>query len=312
MTLRQKQVKNKKYYYLDLSYAVLGKTKTFSKYIGSKKPNQKELNTINNKFKDEIIIKLSKKLYSQKYISKDEVIKSLLFREAFLKKYNFLTTVGKKKYDIESIDYFTLTTLTTEEIEVNIKDIINARNKKSALTQREQISKNMINAIESIKKSLPLTRINFLGLHKTIMNTFKEKRPGLIRNKNVHLYTNSEKESLGRELIYAPPHYNQVSDLLNEFLEWFEKNDLNPIEKSAISHYKLYKLHPFLDGNKRMCRLILNKNLFSEQFPLLNISKNKTEYFDAIIKSVEQNKPQILVDFTLKTYYLQIKEFLKK
>ena len=49
MVLRKKLVKGKEYYYFDLSYYIINKSKTFSKYIGLKKPLKKELNIIETK-----------------------------------------------------------------------------------------------------------------------------------------------------------------------------------------------------------------------------------------------------------------------
>jgi Fic family protein len=310
MVLRQKLVKGKKYYYFDLSYFIVNKSKTFSKYIGVKKPITKELKLIENNFKNEIIKKLSNKIYSKKLISKDDIIRSILFKDLFKKKYDSLTTIKRNKYDTESVDSFTLTTLTTEEVDVDKTDITNARNKKSSLTQREQISKNMLNAITSIKEEHLLDKQYFLGLHKTIMGTFKKKSPGKIRSRNVHLFTKDDEHPLGRELSYTPPHFNKVNGLLDEFINWYRESTLSPIEKAAIAHYKIYRIHPFLDGNKRMCRLLVNKTLFDQKFPLLNISEEKEEYFSTIVDAVENNNPKVLVDFTLKTYYTQIKKFI--
>jgi hypothetical protein len=47
MTLRKKEVKGKEYYYLELGYSILGKTKKFSKYIGVKKPEKDKLRICN-------------------------------------------------------------------------------------------------------------------------------------------------------------------------------------------------------------------------------------------------------------------------
>ena len=87
MSLRQKELKGKKYYYLDLSYFVVDKAKTFSKYVGAKKPAASKLKQIETHFKDEIIEKLSEKKYDCKLVSKDDLIKALLFKNAFNKSF---------------------------------------------------------------------------------------------------------------------------------------------------------------------------------------------------------------------------------
>lgn len=312
MQLRTKTVHGKKYYYLGLSYRVLSKLKTFSKYIGAKKPPKNELTEIEESFRSEIISRLSGKECVNKLISKDDLIKSLLFKEAFNKKFASLSKVQKRKYEMDSTILFTLTTLITEDVDVSLDDVVNAFEKDRQLSMREQISKNMLKAVESIKEKHELDKKYLLELHKTIMASFEEKNPGQIRSRQVYLHKQNPKNPLGIEIGYRPPHYNKVNELLEDFVEWHNSTKLNPIEKAAIAHYKIYKIHPFLDGNKRICRLVLNKTLIDEGFPLLNISVKKEPYFQALIDSVEKDLPKSLVEFILKEFLRQIKEFLKK
>ncbi|MBU2100595.1 Fic family protein [Candidatus Micrarchaeota archaeon] len=312
MQLRTKTVHGKKYYYLGLSYRVLSKLKTFSKYIGAKKPPKNELTEIEESFRSEIISRLSGKECVNKLISKDDLIKALLFKDAFNKKFDSLSTVQKRKYEVDSTILFTLTTLITEDVDVSLDDVVNAFEKDRQLSMREQISKNMLKAVESIKEKHKLDKKYLLELHKTIMASFEEKNPGQIRSRQVYLHKQNPKNPLGIEIGYRPPHYNKVNELLEDFVEWHNSTKLNPIEKAAIAHYKIYKIHPFLDGNKRICRLVLNKTLIDEGFPLLNISVKKEPYFQALIDSVEKDLPKSLVEFILKEFLRQIKEFLKK
>jgi len=151
-----------------------------------------------------------------------------------------------------------------------------------------------------------------LELHKMTMASFETKTPGQIRTKQVYLHRIAEDNPLGVELSYRPPAFVKINELLVEFVKWYNSTKLNPIEKATTAHYKLYRIHPFLDGNKRICRLIFNKALLDEGFPLLNISLEKEEYFEALIESVEKDKAVALVNFTLKQYYKQVKEFVTK
>ena len=312
MKLRTKIVYGKKYYYLDLGYRILNKSKTFSKYVGTKKPSKSELAKIEQSFRAEIISKLSGKNYSNEFISKDDLIKALLFKDAFNRKFASLSGVQKRKYEVDSTILFTLTTLTTEDVDVSLTDVKQAFEKENQLSMREQISKNMLKAVESIKEKHAMDKKYLLELHKTIMASFEGKNPGKIRVEQVYLQKRDEKNPFGTEIDYRPPHYSKVEKLLDDFVEGYNATPLNPIEKAAQAHYKLYKIHPFLDGNKRICRLILNKTLIDEGFPLLNISTKKEQYFQALIDSVEKDLPKKLAEFTLKEYFRQIKEFLKK
>jgi Fic family protein len=311
MALRTKNVKGKQYYYLDLSYFVADKAKTFSKYIGAKKPPKSALAKIERAFKSEILSKLAGKRYANEFISKDDLIKALLFKGAFNRKFASLSGVQKRKYEVDSTILFTLTTLTTEDVDVSIGDVRNAIEKENKLSMREQISKNMLKAVESIKEKHALNKEYLLGLHKTIMASFEGKTPGKIRAGQVYLQKKDEKNPLGAEIGYRPPHYSKVNELLGEFIGWYNSTQLNPLEKAALAHYKLYRIHPFLDGNKRICRLVFNKVLIDDGFPLLNISTKKEQYFQTIIDSVEKDMPKRLAEFTLKEYFRQTKEFLR-
>lgn len=310
MTIVIRKINGKKYYYSSLSYFLIDKTKNFSKYIGIKKPSKMKAVDIENRFKDEIIEKISDKQYATQLISKDDVIKTLLFRDLFNKKYEKLTESKKRKYDIDSTILFTLTTLTTEEVDVNLDDVKNAFEKNSHFTQKEQISKNMLNAVEYIRGKHKLDKNYLFKLHKMTMASFETKTPGLLRNRQVYLHKIGE-SGISIELSYRPPSPDRIGKLLDEFIEWYENSKLNPIEKATIAHYKLYRIHPFLDGNKRICRLIFNKTLLDEGFPLLNVSIEKEEYFDALINSTEKDNAKVLVDFMLEQYYKQVKDFLK-
>src|SRR3989344_8717558 len=181
MTLRTKAVKGKKYYYLDLSYFIFNKPKTFSKYISAKKPLQSEVAKIEDSFKSKIVSKLAGKHYDNKLISKDDMIKILLFRDAFNNVFSLLSGIQKRKYEVDSTILFTLTTLTTEGVNVGLRDVQNAYGKNRQLNMSEQISKNMLNAVESIKEHHVLDKKYLLELHKTIMTNFEGKTPGRIR-----------------------------------------------------------------------------------------------------------------------------------
>ena len=312
MGLQTKTISGKEYYYFVLSYYIYNKSKNFNKYIGRKKPSSNKLKQVETKFKNEIISKLYKKKYSNKLISKDDLIKVALFRDKFNKTYKSLSPIKRKKYDVDSTIKFTLTTLTTEDVDVDLKDVVNASKKRTAnLSTGEAISKNMLDGIDFIRKKNTLDEKYLLKLHKIIMSKFETKTPGKFRERQVYLYKH-DKEGVKVEINYRPPNHKQMLKQLKEQIKWYNTIDLNPLEKAFVAHTELYMTHPFLDGNKRICRLILNKTLIDNDFPLLNISTEREEYFDSLIKSTETGKHKAFVEFALQKYLQQVKEFLKK
>ena len=310
MALRTKTISGRRYYYIDLSYSVFNGSKTFSRYVGVKKPSSARASAIERSFKSEIAVRVAGRRCGVKLITKDDMIRSFLFRNAFNSVFSSLPAAQKRRYEIENTIRFALTTLTTEDVEVDLRDVQNAFEKSGRLSARERISKNMLKAIESIKEKRPLDKNHLLELHRTIMVGFEGKTPGRMRKKQVYLRVQNAENPFGKEIGYRPPNPAALNGLIDQFVTWYASTDLNPVEKAALAHYKLYRIHPFLDGNKRMCRLILNKTLLDAGFPLLNISEKKERYFQSLISAVESAAPKGLAEFILKELFRQTKEFL--
>ncbi len=67
---------------------------------------------------------------------------------------------------------------------------------------------------------------------------------------------------------YLPPPPEDVSGLMFELLEWWNKasTELSPILRSAILHYRFEAIHPFADGNGRTGRLLALWELYRRGF----------------------------------------------
>ena len=132
------------------------------------------------------------------------MIQALLFREAFNNIFFSLSDAKKRKYETDSTIIFTLTTLTTEGVDVGLRDVQNAFEKNKQLNMREQISKNMLRAVESLKENHTINKRYLLELHRKIMADFEGKNPGRVRTQQVYLHMQDTKNPLGKEIGYRP------------------------------------------------------------------------------------------------------------
>src|SRR5712692_10402501 len=67
---------------------------------------------------------------------------------------------------------------------------------------------------------------------------------------------------------YLPPPPEQVSGLMHELLDWWNKDSLalSPVVSSAIVHYRFESIHPFADGNGRTGRALALWELYRRGF----------------------------------------------
>ena len=83
---------------------------------------------------------------------------------------------------------------------------------------------------------------------------------------------------------FRPPTPNEMFRQVKHFFAGLPyRTDLNPIELAAWTHAEFVKIHPFVDGNGRTSRMLMNYQLMSAGFLPVSIAKeNRLEYFDAL------------------------------
>lgn len=153
----------------------------------------------------------------------------------------------------------------------------------------------MNNAIEMLG-DLPFSSRLIRNTHKVLLEGVrgKHKQPGE--------YRKSQNWIGGRNIndaIFVPPIHSHINDLMDD-LEKFVHNDniyLPDLLKIAIIHYQFETIHPFLDGNGRIGRLLITLYLVDKGIlkrPVLYLSdyleKRRNSYYSLMMKVREESK----------------------
>ncbi|WP_198013922.1 Fic family protein [Desulforegula conservatrix] len=145
-------------------------------------------------------------------------------------------------------------------------------NHRDAIIYIEMLAKKN----ESVSEAL-IKRSHHI-LSKNIDNT----NAGKYRNININ-FTESDHE---------PPHFNTMTDEMARLIVCHNENlaKMHPVEVASRIHADLIKIHPFIDGNGRTARLLMNLELIKSGFPPAVIPATlKKEYFETLDKAHMHN-----------------------
>lgn len=108
--------------------------------------------------------------------------------------------------------------------------------------------------------------------------------------------------------MHEPPQPYLVPKMMEQLIDeyYHEMKDKHIIEKVAQFHLKLEEIHPFMDGNGRIGRLILNLELMKEGYPPVNIKfQDRKKYYDCFTDRYRKNEDPSMLISMIKEYVEQ-------
>ena len=160
--------------------------------------------------------------------------------------------------------------------------------------------------IDLVQNKTDLTEYILKQLHGLILRGINKNNAGKYRSVNVMISGS----------LHRPPEPFMVSKLMEDYFMFYElnKKTMHPVLLSAEMHERLVTIHPFIDGNGRTSRLIMNLVLMQHGFPITNISgdkKNRLSYYNSLETAQVENDKNKFYDFISGAVFNSLKEFLK-
>ncbi len=185
---------------------------------------------------------------------------------------------------------------TRTTVEEDLLDIIDINPEKRDDWEEVQNYVKAINyGVKRISEGFPVCNRLIREIHKILMTGVRgeHKAPGEFR-----ISQNWIGGSMPSTAVYVPPPYTEIAECLSDFEKFInnEKIDTPDLIKIAILHYQFESIHPFLDGNGRIGRLIVplyiqSKGMLQKSCLYISdyIERNKDTYYDMLTRVRTRN-----------------------
>lgn len=163
-----------------------------------------------------------------------------------------------------------------------------------------------IDYIKELAKRNTVTERDLQQIHQLILQSIDNTNAGKYRN--VQVLISGAK--------HIPPQPYLVSKEMENLFIWYNENEdqLHPIELSAEMHKRLVTIHPFIDGNGRTSRLLMNLILLQNGFPIAILkgdTDSRLRYYKALETAQTEKNKQPFIDLIKENVKETMERILK-
>lgn len=149
--------------------------------------------------------------------------------------------------------------------------------------------RNAIYYVEDIiHKEEQFSEWQIRNIHQLILKNIDDENAGRYRQQNVLISGATS----------TPPDYTLLNDKMGQLINWYETEayKLHPIERAAKVHADFVGIHPFIDGNGRTSRLLMNLELMKAGYPPCVITvENRLAYYEALDQWMTHGKTEAFI-----------------
>ena len=194
-------------------------------------------------------------------------------------------------------------TLTLKETQVVLEGITVGG--KSIKEHLEAINhqKAILYLNDLVKENNPVTEWNIKSIHQLVLKNIDDENAGRYRRENVTI----------KGATHIPPDYLKVPELMGKLvLNYKNWNNFHPIIQAALLHGELVKIHPFIDGNGRTSRLLMNLDLMNHGYnPVIIKKEDRLEYYEALDKAHTTGDYTDFVKLITKLEIVMLRKYLE-
>ena len=154
-----------------------------------------------------------------------------------------------------------------------------------------------------VKDKNPITEWNIKNIHQLILKDIDNENAGRYRKENVTI----------KGATHIPPDYLKLPELMEKLiLNYNTWNEYHPIIKAALLHGELVKIHPFVDGNGRTSRLLMNLDLMNSGYnPVIIKKESRLKYYEALDKAHTTGNYTDFVKLVTKSEIEMLKKYIE-
>lgn len=149
-----------------------------------------------------------------------------------------------------------------------LREHLEVINHRDAITYVEEI----------VQMKEPLSEWQIKNLHRLVLKGIHDEYAGAYRKEQVFI----------SGATHRPPAHYLIEEKMEQMMNWYlnEGIHLHPVERGAMLHAIFVGIHPFIDGNGRTSRLLLNLEVMKDGFPPVIIKvENRLGYYEALDKA---------------------------
>lgn len=156
---------------------------------------------------------------------------------------------------------------------------------------------------EVIRKQEPFSQSQIKNLHQLVLKVINDRYAGIYRDQQAFISGAS----------HTPPPPLKNSEQMEHLIEWYknEAQEMHPIVRRSILHIIFVGIHPFIDGNGRTARLLLNLELMKSGYPPVIIRvENRLDYYNALDKACSTEDYKDFIELVSKEVEVSLDLYL--